>query len=318
MSETIVFLDRATLPSRPFHFTFPHQYREYDITAPQQTAERIADATIIISNKVYIGAAELAAAPHLKMIAVCATGYNNIDLPACQARGITVCNVPAYSNDSVAEHALMLMLALMRGLPTYTRDVAAGFWQKSPHFTHFSLPVRNLNGKTLTIFGRGNTGKTLAQYAQALGMTIIWGEHKHTHSIRAGYTEFQAALQQADIVSLHCPLNEQTRNMIGEAELKLMKPNAILINCGRGGLADEQAVIAALKYGQLGGAGFDVLSTEPPKDGNPLLSRLPNLIVTPHIAWAGDNALERLTDITEENIRRFVAGMPQNVLYSEV
>lgn len=314
MTQKIVFLDRATLPSRPFYFDFPHTYHEYDTTRPEETAARIADADIVLSNKVVIGETELAAAPQLKMIAVCATGYNNIDLPACKARGITVCNVRAYGNDSVAEHALMLMLALMRNLPAYSRDIAAGFWQKSPHFAHFSAPLRNLNGKTLAIFGRGNIGQTIGQYASALGMNVIWGEHKNAPSVREGYTEFQAALKTADIVSLNCPLNEQTRHLIGEAELKMMKPQAILINCGRGGLADEQAVVAALKYGQLGGAGFDVLTDEPPKPDNPLLTRLPNLIVTPHVAWAGDNALQRMTEIIEDNIRLFIAGTPQNVL----
>ncbi|MDO4433533.1 MAG: D-2-hydroxyacid dehydrogenase [Alysiella sp.] len=310
----IVFLDRDTLPTRAFNFNFPHHYTEYGVTAPEETAERIAQADIILTNKVVIGEAELAAAPQLKMIAVCATGYNNIDLPAAKARGVTVCNVRAYGNDSVAEHALMLLLALMRGLPAYMRDVAGGFWQKSPHFAHFSAPLRTLNGKTLAIFGRGNVGQTFGRYAEALGMKVIWGEHKYATTVREGYTAFQAALQQADVVSLNCPLNAQTHHMIGEAELQMMKPQAILINVGRGGLADEQAVFAALKYGQLGGAGFDVLTQEPPREGNPLLSRLPNLIVTPHIAWAGDNALERMTEILEDNINLFVAGTPQNVL----
>ncbi|XXQ68017.1 D-2-hydroxyacid dehydrogenase [Neisseriaceae bacterium B1] len=315
MPTQIVFLDRDSLPTRPFQFQFPHEYREYGSTAPHETAARIAQADIVLSNKVYIGADEIAAAPHLKLIAVCATGYNNIDLAACKAHGITVCNVRAYGNDSVAEHALMLMLTLMRNLPAYQRDVAAGFWQQSSHFCHIAAPIRDINGKTLTIFGRGNIGQTLARYAQALGMNIIWGEHKHASQVREGYTDFQAALQQADIVSLNCPLNEHTRHMIGEAELQLMKPQAILINCGRGGLADEQAVVAALKYGQLGGAGFDVLSEEPPKSSNPLLStRLPNLIVTPHIAWAGDNALICMTHMIEDNVHAFVAGKAQNVL----
>lgn len=310
----IVFLDRDAVPVRPLQFNFPHQYQEYAYTQAHETIERITDAEIILTSKVVIGEKELDAAPNLKLIAICATGYNNVDLVAAKARNITVCNVRAYGNDSVAEHALMLMLSLMRNLPAFKRDVAGGFWQKSPHYTHFSAPIRDLNGKTITIFGKGNIGQTIGKYATALGMNVIWGEHKHATTIREGYTEFQAALKQADIVSLNCPLNEQTQNMIGEAELKIMKPQAILINVGRGGLADERAVLAALKYGQLGGAGFDVLTQEPPKDGNPLLSQLPNLIVTPHVAWAGDNALERMAEILEQNINRFIEGNPQNVL----
>lgn len=309
----IVFLDSATLP-RPLQFNFPYQWQDFAHTSPKETCERIANADIVLTNKVYMGATEMDAAPNLKLIAVCATGFNNVDIEAAKTRGITVCNVPAYGNDSVAEHALMMILALMRNLPAYTRDVSAGFWQKSAHFTHFSAPIRNVNGKTLTIFGRGNVGKTLAHYAETLGMKIIWGEHKNADMVREGYTNFQAALKQADVVSLNCPLNEQTYHLIGENELQIMKPQAILINLGRGGLADEQAVLAALKYGQLGGAGFDVLSQEPPRDGNPLLSHLPNLIVTPHIAWAGDNALDRMVQILQDNINGFIAGTPQNVL----
>lgn len=309
----IVFLDSSTLP-RTLQFDFPHQWQAFDCTSPEETNERIAKAHIVLTNKVYLGAKQMDAAPDLKLIAICATGFNNVDLNAAKARGITVCNVPAYSNDSVAEHALMMILALMRNLPVYLRDVGAGLWANSPHFTHFAAPIRNVNGKTLAIFGRGNVGKTLARYAEALGMTVIWGEHKNANVVREGYTEFQAALKQADVVSLNCPLNEETRHLIGEAELQIMKPQAILINMGRGGLADEQAVLAALKCGQLGGAGFDVLSQEPPREGNPLLSRLPNLMVTPHIAWAGDGALDKMVQILQANINGFVAGAPQNVL----
>lgn len=309
----IVFLDGATLP-RTLQFDFPHQWTVFEHTSPEETKERIASADIVLTNKVYLGADEMDAAPNLKLIAICATGFNNVDLPAAKARSITVCNVPAYSNESVAEHALMMILALMRNLPAYARDVAAGLWSNSPHFTHFSAPIRNVNGKTLAIIGKGNVGKTLARYAEALGMKVIFAEHKNATSIREGYTDFQAALKTADVVSLNCPLNEHTRHLIGEAELKLMKPQAILINLGRGGLADEQAVLAALKYGQLGGAGFDVLTAEPPREGNPLLAHLPNLLLTPHVAWAGDGALDRMVEILEANIHGFVRGTPQNVL----
>lgn len=310
----IVFLDRDTLPARALRFGFEHSYTEYPVTAPAQLAERIADADIVICNKVVFDRAAFAAAPRLKLVALTATGYDNIDLAAAQAAGVTVCNIRAYGNESVAEHAFMLLLALMRNLPAYQRDVAAGIWQNAPFFCHFGAPVRNLHGKTLAIFGRGNIGRTLAGYAQAFGMRVLWGEHRGAATVREGYTAFDEALAQADAVSLHCPLNEHTRNMIGERELQLMKPDAVLINVGRGGLADEQAVLAALKYGQLGGAGFDVLSQEPPCEGNPLLSRLPNLIVTPHVAWASAEALENMTIILEANIEAFVAGTPQNTV----
>lgn len=310
----IVFLDRDTLPTRAFNFDFPHNYVEYGLTKPEETLERVKDADIVLTNKVVFTKELFAQLPRLKLIVLAATGYNNIDLPAAKEAGVTVCNVRAYGNDSVAQHALMMMLALSRNLPAYMRDVAAGVWENAPFFCHYGAPIHDLNGKTLTIFGRGNIGKTLATYAQVFGMNVIFGEHKNATTVREGYVPFQAAIEQADFISLHCPLSESTRNMIGEAELKSMKPNAILINVGRGGLADEQAVLAALKYGKLGGAGFDVLTTEPPREGNPLLARLPNLIVTPHMAWASSEALDNMTNIMEKNVNAFVAGNPQNVL----
>lgn len=310
----IVFLDRDTLPTRPFHFDFEHEYVEYALTSPEETYERVKDAHIVLTNKVVFNQELLAKLPHLKLICLAATGYNNIDLTAAKNAGVTVCNVRAYGNDSVAQHAFMMMLALSRNLPAYMRDVAAGVWQNAPFFCHYGAPINDLTGKTLAIFGRGNIGKTLAGYAQAFGMNVIFGEHKHADTVREGYVPFQAAIEQADFISLHCPLNAQTQNMIGEAELQAMKPKAILINVGRGGLADEQAVLAALKYGKLGGAGFDVLTTEPPREGNPLLAHLPNLIVTPHMAWASSEALENMTNIMEKNVNLFVAGTPQNVL----
>lgn len=310
----IVFLDRDTLPTRPFNFDFEHEYVEYALTSPEETYERVKDANIVLTNKVVFNQELLAKLPHLKLICLAATGYNNIDLPAAQKAGVTVCNVRAYGNDSVAQHAFMMMLALSRNLPAYMRDVAAGVWQNAPFFCHYGAPINDLTGKTLAIFGRGNIGKTLAGYAQAFGMNVIFGEHKHADTVREGYVPFQAAIEQADFISLHCPLNADTQNMIGETELQAMKPKAILINVGRGGLADEKAVLAALKYGKLGGAGFDVLTTEPPREGNPLLAHLPNLIVTPHMAWASSEALENMTNIMEKNVNLFVAGTPQNVL----
>ena len=237
-----------------------------------------------------------------------ATGLDHIDLQAAQQYGVEVRNVHGYGNDAVAEHTFMLMLALMRQLPAYQRDVAAGLWEKSPFFCYKGAPIRDLNGKTLGIFGRGGIGKAVASRAQAFGMKILWGEHKNALDCRNGYTPFTQVLQQADIISLHCPLNEQTRNLIGENELKAMKPQAILINVGRGGLVDEQALVAALKYGHLAGAGVDVLSQEPPVNGNPLLSaHLPNLIITPHIAWGSKDAIQRILVMLEDNINNFMA-----------
>ena len=311
----IVVLDRDTLVNRPFEFDFPHTLSSYGTTEAHETLARIRGADIIITNKVVISAEHIAANPQLKLIALAATGVNNVDVEAAKQNGTAVCNIRAYGNESVAEHAFMMMITLMRNLPAYQRDVAAGLWENSPFFCHLGAPMRDLNGKTLAIFGRGNIGKTLATYAQAFKMNVVFAEHKNTQSVRDGYVSFDEAIRSADVVSLNCPLTPQTANMIGEAELQQMKPGAVIINCGRGGLVDEAALIAALKYGQIGGAGFDVLTQEPPRDGNPLLkARLPNLIVTPHIAWASQEAANRLFDILLDNINRFVAGNPQNLV----
>ena len=311
----IVVLDRDTLVNRPFDFDFPHTLSSYGTTEAHETLERIRGADIVITNKVVISAQAFAENPQLKLVAVTATGVNNVDVEAAKQNGTAVCNIRAYGNESVAEHAFMMMITLMRNLPAYQRDVAAGLWENSPFFCHLGAPMRDLNGKTLAIFGRGNIGKTLATYAQAFKMNVVFAEHKNAQSVRDGYVSFDEAIRSADVVSLNCPLTPQTANMIGEAELQQMKPGAILINCGRGDLVDEAALVAALKYGQIGGAGFDVLTQEPPRDGNPLLkTRLPNLIVTPHIAWASQEAANRLFDILLDNINRFVAGNPQNLV----
>ena len=314
-SLQIVVLDRDTLVNRPFEFDFPHTLSSYGTTEAHETLARIRGADIVITNKVVISAEAFAENPQLKLVAVTATGVNNVDVEAAKQNGTAVCNIRAYGNESVAEHAFMMMITLMRNLPAYQRDVAAGLWENSPFFCHLGAPMRDLNGKTLAIFGRGNIGKTLATYAQAFKMNVVFAEHKHAETVRDGYVSFDEAIRSADALSLHCPLTPQTENMIGEAELQQMKPGAILINCGRGGLVDEAALVAALKYGQIGGAGFDVLTQEPPRDGNPLLkARLPNLIVTPHIAWASQEAANRLFDILVDNINRFVAGNPQNLV----
>ena len=311
----IVALDRDTLPKREFALNFEHELISYGFTAPEDTLARIQGADIIITNKVVITAEAIAQNPQLKLIAVTATGVNNVDTAAAKQAGVAVCNIRAYGNESVAEHAFMLMIALMRNLPAYQRDVTEGLWQQSPFFCHFGAPMRDLNGKTLAIFGRGGIGQTLAGYARAFNMNVIFGEHKHADTVREGYVAFDEAIHGADVVSLHCPLTEQTADMIAAAEFKQMKNNAVLINCGRGGLVNETDLIDALQQGQIGGAGFDVLTTEPPRQGHPLLdANLPNLIITPHMPWASTEAVNRLFDILLDNINGFVAGKPQNLV----
>jgi len=203
----------------------------------------------------------------------------------------------------------------MRNLPAYQRDVAAGVWQNAAQFCHFGAPIRDLKGATLGIFGSGGIGQAMALRARAFGMQVQFGERKGVEAVREGYVSFDTLLATSDVISLHCPLNDSTRNLIGERELQAMKPGAVLVNTARGGLVDEEALVAALKYGQLGGAGFDVLSVEPPRDGNPLLkARLPHLIVTPHVGWASREAMDRLAAQLISNIEAFLLGERQHRL----
>lgn len=309
MALNIVFVDRDSLPVPIPFLAVEHQFAEYPSTPLQALVERVRDADIVITNKVPFSRSVLDALPKLKMLAVAATGVNHIDLAHCRERGVAVANAQHYGDDAVAEHAFMLMQALMRNLPAYQRDVAAGIWEKSEQFCHFGAPIRDLAGATLGIVGAGGIGQALAQRARAFGMNVLFAERKGRNEPRAGHTRFAEVLTEADVLSLHCPLNDETRLLIGEQELQAMKPGAVLINTSRGGLVDEQALVAALKYGQIGGAGFDVLSEEPPRNGNVLLkTRLPNLIVTPHVAWSSHQAMSRLAAQVVENIEAFVAG----------
>ena len=312
---SIVFLDRDSLPVPVPVCKLPHSYREYSTTSREQIVAHCADADIVITNKVPFDAVTLAALPRLKMLAIAATGYNHIDLAACRHQGIAVANIRHYGDETVAEHAFMLMMTLMRNLPAYQRDVAAGVWQNATQFCHFGAPIRDLKGATLGIFGSGGIGQAMALRARAFGMQVQFGERKGADAVREGYVSFDTLLATSDVISLHCPLNDSTRNLIGERELQAMKPGAVLVNTARGGLVDEEALVAALKYGQLGGAGFDVLSVEPPRDGNPLLkARLPHLIVTPHVGWASREAMDRLAAQLISNIEAFLLGERQHRL----
>ncbi|UTH72303.1 D-2-hydroxyacid dehydrogenase [Chromobacterium sp. IIBBL 290-4] len=315
MTFNVVFLDRDSLPVPVPVFSFPSHYCEYPATSGEQLLEHAADADILISNKVPIGRDALARLPRLKLIAIAATGYNHIDVAACRERGVAVCNIRHYGDHTVAEHAFMLMMTLLKNLPAYQRDVAAGVWSQAKQFCHFGAPIREARGATLAIVGSGGIGGELAQMARAFGMEVIFAERKGAAQAREGKVLFEQALARADVVSLHCPLNDETRGMIAQAELMAMKPGAILINTARGGLVDEADLVAALKYGQLGGAGFDVLSAEPPAADNPLLkARLPNLIVTPHVGWASGEAMARLAAQLAGNIEAFVQGEPRNLV----
>lgn len=311
--QAIVFLDRASVRAAVRRPGFAHVWAEYPATGPADVLERLRDATIVIVNKVGLPGDLLARLPALRLIAVAATGTDNVDLPWCRKHGVAVCNIRGYAAETVPEHVFMMLLALRRQLPAYRADVMAGRWQASSTFCCFGHPIRDLRGTNLTIFGRGSLGMGVARLAEAFGMHVLWGERKAAAAARPGYVPFARALATADAISLHCPLNERTRGMIGEAELRAMKKDAVLINTARGGLVDEAALARALKQGWIAGAGCDVLSSEPPRDGNPLLdAELPNLIVTPHVAWSSDMAMRALADQLIDNIEAFVGGEERN------
>ncbi|MRR51721.1 MAG: D-2-hydroxyacid dehydrogenase [Rhodocyclaceae bacterium] len=314
--EHIVFLESESVRATVRRPACEHTWQQYPATAPGQVEERLCDATIAITNKVVLHGELLARLPKLKMIAGAATGTDNLDLEWCRAHGVVVSNIRDYAAHTVPEHVLMMMLTLRRQLLPYRADLAAGRWQQAAMFCFFDHPIRDLHGDTLALIGKGSLGQGVARLAAAFGMKVWWVERKGVTTPRPGYLRFEQALAEADVLSLHCPLTAETRGMIGVAELRAMKPDALLINTARGGLVDEPALVQALKEGRIGGAGFDVLSKEPPREGNPLLApevqALPNLILTPHVGWASNKAMQALADQLIDNIEAFVRGAPRN------
>ncbi len=315
MKRRIVFLDRASLIATLRPPSFAHQWIDYAQTPAQDVAERLAGAEIAVVNKVALSARVLAEAPRVKMIAVAATGTDNVDLAYCRAHGIVVSNIRGYAVHTVPEHAFMLILALRRNLLGWREDVRAGLWEKTDQFCLFTRPVNDLYGSTLGLVGYGALGHGMQRLAEAFGMRVLIAEHKNAARVRDGRIEFDRVLREADVISLHTPLTDETRHMIAAREFGLMKPSAILINTARGNLVDEAALAAALLAGTIAGAGFDVLSVEPPHDGNPLLTLdLPNFLLTPHVAWSSREAMQALADQIIDNIEAFVAGTPRNVV----
>jgi glycerate dehydrogenase len=315
MSQRIVFLDRASLIADLRPPAFAHEWIDHEQTAPQDVAARIKDASIVVSNKVRLTGDLLAQAPGLKMIAVAATGTDNVDLAYCRAHGIVVSNIRGYAVQTLPEHVFMMLLALRRNLIGWREDVRAGLWQQADQFCLFTRPINDLYGSTLGLIGHGTLGNRVRKLAEAFGMQVVVAERKGATSVRAGYTPFDTVLAEADVVSLHTPLTAETRHMIGGREFGLMKRTALLINTARGNLVDEAALIEALRSNRIAGAGFDVLSVEPPRDGNPLIELdLPNFILTPHVAWSSREAMQTLGDQLVDNIEAFVAGAPRNVV----
>lgn len=290
----------------------------YPQTAAADTAARIADAEVIFTNKVELRAEHFAAAKHLRLVVVLATGTNNVDLAAANAHGVTVCNNVAYASTAVIEHTAMLMLALSRQLPSYHAAVQAGDWQRHRQFCLLSPPIHQLRGKTLAIIGYGASGRGVANFGQTMGMHILaWQSRADQPATKQGPPRLPltALLPRCDVLSIHCPLTDTTRNLIDADALRLMKPNALIINTARGGIVNEADLAQALNEGRLGGAGIDVLSEEPPRRGNPLLDcRHPNLIITPHNAWGSREARQALIDQSVEVVAAFRRGEPINVV----
>lgn len=313
--QRIVFVERNTFNIEFPRPSFPHEWIEFGETTSDQVVPRLSQASIVICNKLQLRRDTLQQLPDLKLIAVAATGVDNIDLAFCREQGIAVCNTRGYATTSVPEHALMLMLAMRRNLIPYINDVSRGVWQQARQFCLIDHPINDLNEATLGIVGYGKIGKALERKASALGMEVLIAEHKGSEVVRPGRISFKDMLRSCDVISLHCPLNDETRELIGANELGLMKRGSILINTARGGLVNDEALLEALKQGQIAGAGIDVLRSEPPRDGNLLVeANLPNLVVTPHNAWASRQAMEQLAAQLIANLEAFIRGEPQNLV----
>ncbi len=314
----VVFLDRATLSpqTRLRALPFDHHLETFERTLPGEVAQRIRHAGIVITNKAPITADALAQAPDLRMIAVAATGTDNIDLRACAARGIVVSNIQGYALNTVPEHTFALIFALRRSLVAYREAVRAGRWLESGQFCFFDFPIRNLAGSTLGIVGAGALGRATAAIGRALGLRVLFAAHGNRAGASDDYVPFDTLLAQSDIISLHCPLTPATRHLIDAAAFARMTRRPLVINTARGGLVDEAALADALQSGQISGAGFDVASQEPLPAAHPFQAILghPGFILTPHVAWASDEAMQTLADQLIDNIVAFHSGEPRNIV----
>jgi glycerate dehydrogenase len=319
MASKAVFLDFATvsnhdLDTRAITAVLP-ELRFHEVTADEDIPERIAGCEIVLVNKLRLDRARIAASRALRLIAVAATGTNNIDLEAAREHGVAICNVRDYCSASVMQHVLACILSLTHGLREYARLAVDGSWGARPQFTMLDHPIRELGGRVLGIVGYGALGRAVAQGAQAaLGMRVLVA-NRPGGTREAGRVDLAELLPQADVLSLHCPLTPATQNLIAARELAAMKPDALLINTARGGLIDLEALAQALRARRIGGAAIDVLPQEPPVDGSPLFAPdLPNLLVTPHIAWSARQARQRCLDEMAANVADFLHGGLRNRL----
>ena len=316
MVEKIVFLDRSTISAdlelpRP---GFSHLWETHNRSRPGEVIERLRGAGVVITNKVPIQAMHMEALPGLRLIAVIASGTNIIDLEAARRQGVAVCNVPGYAETSVAEHTFALMLSLRRNLFEYREQVVAGAWQAADQFCFFNRPILELSESVLGLIGTGAIAKSVAHRARAFGMRVIF----HSPSGRPGIESVPLAklLQEADVVSCHAPLDARTLGLIGRETLRLMKPTSIIINTARGEIVEGEALLEAIEEGWIAGAGIDVVPVEPPPKDSPWmrLASLPNVIVTPHVGFAGMQTQRRLCEATIANIEAFLRGEPINLV----
>ena len=315
MSHHVVFLDRESLPVPVRRPRDAASYVEFATTLPEQVVPRLQSASVVITNKVRLGAEVISQLPQLRLIAVAATGYDCIDIAACRRQGVAVANVRDYAIHTVSEHVFALVLALRRNLLAYVDDVARGEWQRSTQFCLQTHPIGDLHGSTLGIIGAGAIGLATGALGQAFGMQVCYAQRDSTRDGTVPRLPLRELLAQSDVVSIHCPLTAATRHLIGRDELRLMRRGALLINTARGGIVDESALASALEDGTIAGAGFDVLTQEPPPPEHPLL-RLArrNFILTPHVAWSSRQALQALADQLIDNVDAWTAGQPRNLV----
>ena len=319
MTDRIVFLDKGTIGPgvtlrRP---GFAHDWQEFERTAGAEVVGRLAGARIAITNKVPIRGSDLEQLPDLDLIAVAATGYDVIDTAACAARGVVVSNIRGYAGHTVPEHTFALILALRRNLAQYRAEVLEGRWVKEDQFCFFNRPIGDLAGTTLGVVGAGVIGRAVGAIGAAFGMRVLYHDDYAPQAPENGALVSRAELvAEADVITVHCPLTDETRGMIGTAEFDAMKPHALVINTARGGIIDEEALVAAIESDRIGGAGIDVASVEPTPLDHPLMriARRWNVLFTPHVAWAGVQAMQSLCDQLIDNIEAFHRGEPRNTV----
>ena len=310
----IVVTDAATVVGNGIDLEFLKEFGEvveYDLTAPEEIVPRLQGADAVICNKVRITAQVMAACPTLKYVGLFATGYNNIDVDYAAAHGVTVCNVPGYSTEAVAQHTFALLLGITDRVHEYNETVAQGDWVRSRTFSYFPIPLAELCGKTIGIVGYGAIGRRVGDMARAFGMKVLVHGRRPIPDADVEQVPFEELLTRADVVSMHCPLNADSVGMMNAAAFAKMKQGAIFVNTSRGGLVDEQALRDALDSGHLMGAGVDVLQVEPMTADCPLYGA-PRCVITPHIAWAGLETRHRLMGVVADNLRHFIAGNPIN------